>query len=139
MSAIEITAKETSTNTSATVSYDCGDTLDEMTAKFGADKVFELALGHTKIAAQAQIRKALKAGWDSDRIQSEISTWTPNSTLEIEGQSFTTDKIAARAAGSMSSAEIAELMSKLQETLAAKMAEGGEAAGAGEAPTGRRG
>lgn len=85
---MEINTKAPKVNREITVNYDFGNTLEEMTKKFGAEVVFSHALDNMVIGLQANIRGKLeKDGEDrmSDQaIRAAIASWKPGQRKQAD-------------------------------------------------------
>jgi hypothetical protein len=73
---IEVTAKKGERE--ATISYDFGTDLAEMTDKFGADIVFTNARSNMKISLQGLMRRRLEAGESCEA----LTSWKPGQIAE---------------------------------------------------------
>lgn len=84
MSEVQISAKKdvNGEERSAMITYDFGDTIAEMTDKFGEEVVKSNAIRNFKITAQAAIRRMLEAGKSQEEIQDAFSAWKPGVQLE---------------------------------------------------------
>jgi hypothetical protein len=85
---MEINTKAPKVNRELTVNYDFGNSLEEMTKKFGADVVYSHALDNMVIGLQANIRGKLeKDGEDrmSDQaIRAAIGQWKPGQRKQAD-------------------------------------------------------
>lgn len=106
---VEITA--TKEGKTATINYDFGSNLQEMTEKFGEDVVYSNAKRAMTITAQGAMRRMLVAGKSQEEIQEKMSLWKPGVALER-----TVDPVASlmRSWGSMSDEQKAEILQKLK-------------------------
>jgi len=106
---MQITAKKD--GKSATIEYDFGVNLSEMTEKFGEDVVFTNARKSFVITAQAAMRRMIDVGKSDEEIQEKMKLWKPGVALER-----TTDPVAAlmRSWGSMNDKQKAEILAKLK-------------------------
>jgi hypothetical protein len=76
MQKIEITAEKTNVGECA-VSYDMGDTVQELVQQFGEEVVYSRARQSLIIAIQAYIRGQLEAGKQPEEIQEAVADWKP--------------------------------------------------------------
>ena len=110
---IEISAKKKINDVDkvATITYDFGENLNDMTSKFGEEVVFTNARGSFKITAQAAMRRYLAAGLDEGAIQEKMAMWKPGVALERS-----VDPVASliRSWDTMSDEKKAEVMKKLK-------------------------
>ena len=74
---IEVTAKKD--DAEATINYDFGENLGEMTEKFGEGVVFTNARAQMKIVLQAAMRRRLEAGQPCDDL---ADNWKPGVQME---------------------------------------------------------
>ena len=84
MSEIQIAATKNvnGEDRSAAITYDFGDSVDEMVQKFGEEVVKSNAIRNFKITAQAAIRRMLEKGESQDAIAEKMSNWKPGIQLE---------------------------------------------------------
>ena len=67
---------------SATITYDFGDDLKEMTEKFGEQVVYTNAKGSMVITAQSGMRRLLEKGTPESEIQAKMAMWRPGVAME---------------------------------------------------------
>ena len=65
----------------ASINYDFGNSLEEMTKKFGAEVVFSNARGSFIITGQAAMRRYLETGKNPKEIADLMGTWKPGVAL----------------------------------------------------------
>ena len=110
---IEITAKKEVEGVAkvATIIYDFGKDLTEMSGKFGADVVFTNARANFKITAQGAMRRYITAGKSPEEITELMAKWVPGIALER-----TVDPVAMLLGkwGTMTEAEKADVLKKLK-------------------------
>ena len=106
---MQITAKKG--DKSATIEYDFGANLQEMTEKFGEDVVYTNARKSMVITAQAGMRRYLESGLDEATIQEKLSAWKPGVQI-----ARTTDPVAAlmKSWEKMDDKQKAEILAKLK-------------------------
>jgi len=110
---IEITAKKEVEGVAkiATIVYDFGENLAEMSKKFKDEVVFSNARANFKITAQGAMRRYLSAGKNPEEIAELMSKWVPGVALER-----TVDPVALLLGkwGTMSEADKADVLKKLK-------------------------
>lgn len=63
------------TESTITLDYDFGDTLEAMLSEFGEEAVFLHARADMKVSVQGAIRGFIKAGLDEDQVLEKMTEW----------------------------------------------------------------
>lgn len=79
---IAATKKVNDEDRSAAITYDFGDSVDEMVDKFGEEVVRSNAIRNFKITAQAAMRRMLEKGESQEAIADKMSNWKPGIQME---------------------------------------------------------
>ncbi len=76
-----ITDKKTGTTTSATVSYDFGESLEDLTALCDKKIIRDHAVRQMVTSLRSKVKQLLLAGKDIDEIQEVINSWRPGDVV----------------------------------------------------------
>jgi len=113
MTAFNVGAKRKDDTAETLASYDVGDNLDEMVAKFGADVVYQKAKGSIIINLQSVIRSWLSADpTKRGELQSIVSAWKPDA--RTIGVKKSADEKAREAVASMTPEQRKEFLAQLR-------------------------